>query len=110
MSEEKDYDKVIAQLFVSKYKETETEIEFTKDELVEVARNLHITIRNVPDVVYTYRSRAELPAVIRQKGDWVIKPKGKGKFSFFKSARKPFVEIQEGLHPIEVLNAVPESR
>jgi len=108
MSEEKEYDKVIAQLFVSKHKENVTEIEFTKEELVEAAKSLHITIRNVPDVVYTYRSRAELPAVIRQKGNWIIKPKGKGKFSFFKSARKPFVEIQEGLHPIEVLNAVPE--
>ena len=107
-SEETDYDKIITSLFLSKFKENLGEINFTKDELVEVARSLGIPLRNAPDVVYTYRSRANLPSVILDKGNWVIKPKGKGKFSFFRSTRKPFVEMQEGLHPIEVLNAVPE--
>jgi len=105
---ETDYDKVIVRLFMSKFKDNMAEIEFTKDELVEAAQELGIPIRNVPDIVYTYRSRRNLPDMILEKGNWVIMPKGKGKFSFFKSARKPFVEVQEGLQKIEVLNAVPE--
>lgn len=107
-NEETDYDRIITRLFLSKFKESAAEIDFTKDELVEAARSLDIPLRNAPDVVYTYRSRANLPSVILEKGNWVIRPKGKGKFSFFRSARKPFVEIQEGLHAIDVLNAVPE--
>jgi hypothetical protein len=107
-SELTDYDKIITRLFLSKFEEKATEIEFTKDELVSEARELQIPLRNPPDIVYTYRSRADLPAVIRQKGNWVIRPKGKGKFSFFKSKRRPFAEIQKNLRAIEVLNAVPE--
>jgi hypothetical protein len=105
---EKDYDRVITSLFSSKYKEGAKEIDFTKDELVAAAKKLKITIRNVPDVVYTYRSRSNLPQSILAKGNWIIKPKGKGRLSFFKSKRKPFVEIQEGLMDIEIPNALPE--
>ncbi|MBI4547887.1 MAG: endonuclease [Ignavibacteriae bacterium] len=105
---EKDYDRIITSLFNSKFKEGSSEIDFTKDELVSVARKLKITLRNPPDVVYTYRSRANLPEAILDKGNWVIKPKGKGRFSFLKSKRKPFVDIQEGLHAIEIPNALPE--
>lgn len=103
-----DYDRIITKLFVSRFKENLTEIDFSKDEIVETARDLSIPLRNPPDVVYTYRTRSTLPQTILDRGNWIIKPKGKGKFSFLKSNRKPFVEIQEGLHAIEVLNAVPE--
>ncbi|MGD0589588.1 MAG: endonuclease [Bacteroidota bacterium] len=105
---EKDYDRIITKLFSSKYKEGSSEIDFTKDELVAVARKLKITLRNAPDVVYTYRSRSNLPPSILDKGNWFIKPKGKGRFSFLKSRRKPFVDIQEGLLAIEIPNALPE--
>lgn len=107
-SNEKDYDKIITALFFSKYKEGAAELDFTKDELVSIARESGITLRNPPDVVYTYRSRANLPHSILEKGNWVIFPKGKGRFSFLKSKRKPFVDIQEGLLPIEIPNALPE--
>ena len=105
---EKDYDRIITNLFFSKFKEGLSEIGFTKDELVAVARKLKITLRNAPDVIYTYRSRSILPQAILDKGNWVIKPKGKGLYSFLKSKRKPFVDIQEGLHAIEIPNALPE--
>lgn len=105
---EKDYDRIITTLFFSKFKEGSSELEFTKDELVAVAKKLEITLRNAPDVVYTYRSRSNLPHSILDKGNWIIKPKGKGRFSFLKSNRKPFVDIQEGLFAIEIPNATPE--
>lgn len=105
-----NYDKIILTLFMAKYKEnTEaTEIDFTKDEIVATADELNITLRNPPDVVYTYRSRRQLPDSILAKGNWVIQPKGKGKFAFIRSKRTPFVQIQEGLAPIDILNALPE--
>ena len=105
---EKDYDRIITTLFFSKFKEGSSELEFTKDELVAVAKKLKIILRNAPDVVYTYRSRSNLPHSILDKVNWIIKPKGKGRFSFLKSNRKPFVEIQEGLFAIEIPNATPE--
>ena len=88
-SPEKDYDRIITNLFSTKFKEGSSEIDFTKDELVAVARKLKITLRNPPDVVYTYRSRSNLPQAILDKGNWVIKPKGKGRFSFCCNGLRP---------------------
>ncbi len=104
------YDNVFETLFLSKYHQNPNveEIEFTKDEIAETASNLKKTIRNFPDVVYTYRARCELPKKILATGHWIIKPAGKGKYLFKKTERPQFIEIQEGLAPIEVLNAVPE--
>jgi len=105
-----DYDKIIAALFKKKFKPKRKtgEVNFTKDELVKTANELGIQLRNAPDVIYTYRSRRALPERILRTGNWVLVPKGKGRFSFAKSKRAPFIEIPEGLAHIEVLNALPE--
>jgi hypothetical protein len=105
-----DYDRIIVALFKDKYRtyKTKDEIDFTKDELVAIAGKLKISLRNPPDVVYTYRSRRSLPSAILKTGNWILIPKGKGKFSFAKTQRSPFVEIQEGLAHIEIPNALPE--
>lgn len=105
-----DYDRVIVLLFNKKFKENldKNEIYFTKDELAHIASELGINIRNIPDVIYTYRCRRELPNDITSLGNWSIMPKGKGRFAFIKMDRSPFIEIQQGLAPIEILNALPE--
>lgn len=103
-----EYDKVITKIFFKKFNKSLRELEFTKDELVDAMKELAINVRNVPDVIYTYRSRAVLPKSILEKGNWIIKPKGKGKFSFVKSKRSPFVDIQVDSVPIEIPNALPE--
>jgi len=105
-----DYDKIITALFNKKYKPAKKmdRVDFTKDELVEIAKKLKIALRNPPDVVYTFRSRRVLPSTILRTGNWILTPRGKGKFSFTKTLRPPFIEIQEGLTHIEILNALPE--
>jgi len=109
-STETDYDKIIIALFEKKFKAGghKEKIDFTKDELVETAKKLRIPLRNPPDVVYTYRSRRVLPGQILRMGNWMLVPKGKGKFAFEKTEKSPFIEIQKGLAPIEILNAMPE--
>ncbi|GAH53914.1 unnamed protein product, partial [marine sediment metagenome] len=105
-----EYDKIISFLFKKKYvtNENERELDFTKDEIVETAQQLNIVLRNPPDVVYTYRCRRALPADILSTGGWILVPKGKGRFSFCRTERSSFIEVQEGLAQIEILNAVPE--
>lgn len=104
------YDKIISSLFEKKHSDEENkeELKFTKDEIIETAQSLGITLRNPPDVVYTYRCRRSLPDDILSTGGWILIPKGKGRFAFRKTNRNPFIEIQEGLAQIEILNAVPE--
>jgi len=105
-----DYDRIIIALFQKKYKSEKgkKEIGFTKDELVETAKKLRMELRNPPDVVYTFRTRRALPKKILRTGNWILRPKGKGKFSFAKTKREAFIEIQEGLTHIEIMSALPE--
>jgi hypothetical protein len=104
------YDNVFETLFLSKYRQDPSarEIAFTKDDIDQVASRLGKKIRNLPDVIYTYRVRRELPKKILETGFWIIRPAGKGKYFFTKTDRSQFIEIQEGLAPIEVLNTNDE--
>ena len=104
----KNYDIIISALFESVFREGGREFDFTQDQIVHIAGELGISLKNPPDVVYTYRSRSHLPSSIRKRGNWLIKSKGKGKFAFVKTDKSPFIEIQSGLLPITIPNAMPE--
>ena len=75
------YDKVFEQVFLSKYRQNPkiNEIEFSKDDIERTAGELGIKIKNVPDVIYTYRARRELPESVLATGNWIVKPAGKGR-------------------------------
>jgi len=106
------YDKVIENLFFKKCPkenfEKTTEFPFLKTELVESCKSLGITANNVPDIIYTYRSRSDFPEKILKTGNWIIEPRGKGKYAFVKINKSPFIAIQDGLSEIEILNSLPE--
>ena len=76
-----DYDKVFVAIFYQKFDELGDtrveEIEFALDDLVDVIKKLGITIKNIPDIPYTYRCRRPLPDSILAKGNWIINQKGK---------------------------------
>jgi len=107
MNKEREYDEIIKELFDKLYKPQLTSLEFTKDQLVETCEKLGITVKNIPDIIYTYRYRAELPESITQKGNWVITGKGKGKYAFVKLSRNPYAEIPTDLEIIPVPDATP---
>lgn len=106
------YDKVIEDLFFKKYPKEKTQkvmvVPFLKTELVESGESLGIKAKNVPDIIYTYRSRSDLPEKILKTGNWIIEPRGKGKYAFVRINKSPFITIQEGLSEIEILNSLPE--
>jgi hypothetical protein len=104
------YDKIFEQVFLAKYRQNPASkaIEFNKDDIRRVADELGITIKNIPDIIYTYRARRELPESVLATGNWIVKPSGKGRYMFIQINRSPFVTLQEGLAAIEVLNATPE--
>jgi hypothetical protein len=114
MKEEKlsKYDQVIEDLFLKKstkpYKTTNQfrEIPFLKTELVKSMESVELPMKNVPDIIYTYRSRRELPKSI--KGHWIIEPRGKGKYAFVEINKPPFIDVQAHLAEIEIMNALLE--
>ena len=81
------YVQIIEKIFALRYREGVTEVEFARDEIVEVAAELGITLpKNLGDVLYSFRYRAALPESIRLKAPegnvWIIRPAGRGKYRF----------------------------
>jgi hypothetical protein len=107
--EKKLYDQVIIEMFRRVYKPDADVLPFTKDELVQVCQELAIVINNVPDVPYHYRTgRSDLPDEILNTGNWVIEGAGKGKYTFVKLKRSPYIHIPDDLYVTEIPEATPD--
>lgn len=78
------YSKVIEAVFQERYSLGSNVIPFTRRDL-EMACERY-SIKNIGDVLYTFRSRQELPESIRRTANkgyyWVIEFTGKGKYQF----------------------------
>jgi hypothetical protein len=66
------YDKLLASIFKRKWTLSMAEVPFTKDEVIDVANELGLRLKNLADVIYTYRSRRPMPKEILKTGNWVI--------------------------------------
>ncbi|MBI3961238.1 MAG: hypothetical protein HY335_00695 [Deinococcus sp.] len=66
------YKKTIEEVFLRHYREGADRLIFKKDELAEIGRKYDIAAKNIPDIVYTYRSRRPLPDSILAKGHPVV--------------------------------------
>lgn len=64
------YEDTIRQVFETKAEEegTDEEVRFTRDDIEDALDELGITVKNVPDVPYAYRSRRSLPDDIAEHG------------------------------------------
>lgn len=64
------YEEVILHVFDEKAEKygTEEELPFDRDDLEDALDELGITVKNVPDIPYAYRSRRALPEAIAQHG------------------------------------------
>jgi hypothetical protein len=88
MSDSKNrYTQIIEAIFSNHYKPDVTEIVFNRDEFADVAKDLNLQIpKNVGDILYTFRYRAELPKSISRTAksgkQWIIRPAGKGRYRF----------------------------
>ena len=81
------YTKIIEAIFDSYFKKGAKEVPFNRSDIVDVARELGIRLpKNLGDVLYTFRYRADLPESIRKKAppdfEWVIRPAGRSKYQF----------------------------
>lgn len=85
------YVQIIESIFFAHYSEGTTEFEFEREEIEHAAAELGISLpKNIGDLIYTFRYRAELPESItrlaREGEDWVILPAGKARYRFALSA------------------------
>jgi len=103
------YDEILVEVFRKHYQEGATFLTFNKDELAEACRKRGVTIRNIPDIVYSYRSRKSLPPEISATGHWVIESAGRGVYAFRLLQYPPHFNIPfQEYQPIDIYNAIPE--
>ncbi|MCK4374031.1 MAG: hypothetical protein KAX19_01845, partial [Candidatus Brocadiae bacterium] len=101
------YDQVILAVFQRHYCEGTERLVFDKDELADVCREKGITIRNIPDIAYTYRSRRPLPEGISSTGHWAIESAGRSAYAFRLLRNPPHFDISfEEYAPVHIYNAI----
>lgn len=109
------YTQIIERIFFSHYQEGMLEVSFEREEIELVARKLRIKLpKNLGDLIYSFRYRAELPESIRKKAPtgttWIIRPVGRSRYRFVALPEK--ASRREGaIVPNEVLaeTKVPDS-
>jgi hypothetical protein len=81
------YDTVVSELFRRHYKSKSKSFDFERTELLEIIHALKlVSIKNLGDILYTYRFRREFPSSIRETAspglEWAIKLAGRGRYKF----------------------------
>jgi hypothetical protein len=78
------YTQSITELFAKLYKPRSEVVPFNRSDLETICQKYNV--KNIGDVLYSFRSRQQLPSSIRRTAKrgfhWVIEFKGKGKYQF----------------------------
>jgi hypothetical protein len=108
MSQSNRYTAIIQRIFEEKYVPGMREVDFVRDDIVRVARELGIELpKNLGDVIYSFRYRTALPESIQSTGGgdvWVIRPAGRAKYRFALVADRPIVP-----NPNMVATKIPDA-
>ena len=68
MKSKNRYAAIIERIFNSRFKPGTTHLDFKRDELVTIARQLRLTLpKNLGDLIYSFRYRSALPKSIQAK-------------------------------------------
>jgi len=87
MKSKNRYAAIIERIFNSRFQSGMTHLDFQREELVTIARQLRLTLpKNLGDLIYSFRYRSALPESIQAKAGpgntWVIRPTGQAKYRF----------------------------
>ena len=111
MAGQRVYDQIIETVFLRHYKPGAAEFDFDRVELETTASELGLRVRNLGDIVYSFRFRIDWPEAISRTApagaDWRIDGIGKGKYRFH-LGRICRIEPREGLRAIKIPDATPE--
>jgi hypothetical protein len=81
------YRQIIERIFLEKFKDGMAEISFSREDIVRIAKKIRVKLpKNLGDLIYSFRYRAELPDSIRAKApsgrEWIIRPAGRSRYVF----------------------------
>ena len=106
------YSRIIETIFFRHYTRGSKEVQFGREEIVKIARELGMPPpKNLGDVLYSFRYRRSLPRNILQTcpagREWIIRSVGPARYSFLVVPITK-IEPQEGRFQIKVPDATPE--
>ena len=111
MAKQRKYAPIIEKIFHSRFKRGMKEVEFERDDVKRVARQLNIDLpENIYDLPYSFRFRAAFPKSIQDVADdghaWIIRLAGRGKYRFVHVPDRP-ITPNEQMTVTKVPNATP---
>ena len=103
------YAAIIEAVFQAKHVPNATAVDFERQDLVEFAQRLGVPLpKNLGDVVYSFRYRAELPSSILDAAPegmtWIIRSVGRAKYRFVLVSDTPMIP-----NPNLVATRIPDS-
>ena len=103
------YKQIIEHIFFSHYEDGATEILFTREEIAQAGETLKIKLpKNLGDVVYSFRYRADFPDTILAKApeglSWIIRSAGRSRYRFAAT-----IELQIIPNPLLAEIRIPEA-
>jgi hypothetical protein len=102
------YKRIIAHVFEKRWNSGLEEVPFSKDDVLDAAAALNLRIKNPADIIYTFRSRDELPEQISRHGNWMIASRGSGLYAFVQITGATLVEVPVTLKAYPIPYAVPD--
>jgi hypothetical protein len=105
------YSAIIEKIFSSKFIRGMREMDFAREELETVARQLRIKLpKNLGDLIYSFRYRTDLPKKIQDEAAegemWIIRPVGKGRYRLALVLDRP-IQPNANLTTTKVPDATP---
>lgn len=97
MTEKKNrYSQIIERIFLKYFKRGANEIPFERVDIIQAAENLSINLpKNIGDILYSFRYRAQLPESIAEKApagaEWIIRPAGRARYKFVLTTKSSIV-------------------
>lgn len=81
------YTRIIETIFAKGYTENASEVFFEREDIIRTANKLKILLpKNLGDVIYSFRYRANLPESIQRRApegsEWIIRPIGQSRYKF----------------------------
>lgn len=106
------YEKIIERIFMTHYNRSSKSFFFERTEFEKTAKAVGVdNVKNLGDIVYSFRYRVELPQSIRKtapKGmEWIIESAGRAKYQF-KLVPVNRIVPNERLMTIKIPDATPE--
>lgn len=104
------YDSIITKVFFDNFQAGASQVNFIRQDLADAAEELGLVIRNLGDIVYSFRYRTDLPDSIRDAApaskSWVIMPAGPAKYSFWATSFST-IEPNKQLAETKIPDATP---